>query len=77
MRTALSDFWRLAGEAGVLRVDPTGQYFLFPHAGEWRLYQRGIEAAFLLATGEGALAWAKEFGVPVPGDAGEGGGRGA
>ncbi|RTG95095.1 hypothetical protein [Thermus scotoductus] len=50
-----------------------------PPAARWEgeVYQRGIEAAFLLATGEGALAWAKEFGVPVPGDAGEGGGRGA
>ncbi|WP_428721007.1 hypothetical protein [Thermus sp.] len=54
------------GKASVVRVDGTGQYYLLRHPEYgWRLYQRGIEAAFLLAQGEEALYWAPEFRVPL------------
>ena len=70
MRTDLAEFWRIveeASEASVVKVDGTGQYYLVRHPElGWRLYQRGIEAAFLLAEGEKALYWAPEFRVPLP-----------
>ena len=60
-------FLRLLEEASLVRVDGTGQYYLLrhPEAG-WRLYQKGIACAFLLAQGEEALFWAPEFRVPLP-----------
>jgi len=63
----METFLRLLEEASLVRADGTGQYYLLrhPEAG-WRLYQKGIEAAFLLAQGEEALFWAPEFGVPLP-----------
>ena len=67
MRTDLAEFWRIVEEAGVVKVDGTGQYYLVRHPElGWRLYQRGIEAAFLLAEGEKALYWTPEFRVPLP-----------
>ena len=70
MRTDLAEFWRIveeASEASVVKVDGTGQYYLVRHPElGWRLYQRGIEAAFLLAEGEKALYLAPEFRVPLP-----------
>jgi hypothetical protein len=67
MREEMETFLRLLEEAPLVRTDSTGQYYLLrhPEAG-WRLYQKGIEAAFLLAQGEEALFWAPEFRVPVP-----------
>ena len=67
MREEMEAFPRLLEEASLVRVDGTGQYYLLRHpkAG-WRLYQKGIEAAFLLAQGEEALFWAPEFRVPLP-----------
>ncbi|WP_028490821.1 hypothetical protein [Thermus islandicus] len=66
MWTDLAEFWRIVEEASVVRVDGTGQYYLVRHPEHgWRLYQRGIEAAFLLAEGEEALRWAPEFRVPL------------
>lgn len=63
----MATFMRLLEEASWVRADDTGQYYLLQHpeAG-WRLYQKGIEAAFLLAQGEEALFWAPEFRVPLP-----------
>lgn len=67
MRTDLAEFWRIVEEASWVRTDPTGQYYLVRHPElGWRLYQRGIEAAFLLAREEGALFWAPEFRVVLP-----------
>ncbi|AEG34746.1 hypothetical protein Ththe16_2393 (plasmid) [Thermus thermophilus SG0.5JP17-16] len=67
MRTDLAEFWRIVEEASVVKVDGTGQYYLLRHPEHgWRLYQKGIDAAFLLAEGEGALYWAPEFRVPLP-----------
>ncbi|BCZ88184.1 hypothetical protein TthSNM17_24380 (plasmid) [Thermus thermophilus] len=67
MRTEMEEFLRLLEEASVVRVDGTGQYYLLRHPEVgWRLYQKGIEAAFLLAEGEKALYWAPEFRVPLP-----------
>jgi len=67
MRTEMEEFLRLLEEATEVRSDSTGQYYLVRSPGDtWRLFQRGIEAAFLLATGEEALYWAPEFRVPVP-----------
>ncbi|MGC8876509.1 hypothetical protein [Thermus sp.] len=66
MRTDLAEFWRIVEESTVVKVDGTGQYDLVRHPEHgWRLYQRGIEAAFLLAEGEKALLWAPEFRVPL------------
>jgi hypothetical protein len=67
MREEMATFLRLLEEASWVRADDTGQYYLLrhPEAG-WRLYQKGIEAAFLLAQGEEALFWAPEFRVPLP-----------
>ena len=62
MRTDLAEFWRIVEEASWVRTDPTGRH---PELG-WRLYQRGIEAAFLLAREEEALFWAPEFRVALP-----------
>jgi hypothetical protein len=63
----MEEFLRLLEEASVVRTDGTGQYYLLRHPERgWRLYQRGIEAAFLLAQGEDALHWAPEFRVPLP-----------
>ncbi len=73
MRTDLAEFWRIVEEASVVKVDGTGQYYLLRHPEVgWRLYQKGIDAAFpkvaalTLAEGEGALHWAPEFRVPLP-----------
>ena len=67
MRTNLAEFWRIVEEASVVKVDGTGQYYLVRHPElGWRLYQRGIEAAFLLAREEEALFWAPEFRVALP-----------
>ncbi|WP_343231623.1 hypothetical protein [Thermus brevis] len=73
MRTEMEEFLRLLEEASVVRVDGTGQYYLLRHPEVgWRLYQKGIEAAFpkvaalTLAEGEKALYWAPEFRVPLP-----------
>ncbi|SDF39226.1 hypothetical protein SAMN04488243_14815 [Thermus arciformis] len=67
MRTDLAEFWRIVEESSVVKVDHTGQYYLVRHPElGWRLYQRGIEAAFLIAEGEKALYWAPEFRVPLP-----------
>ncbi len=66
MRTDLAEFWRIVEEASVVKVDASGQYYLVRHPEHgWRLYQRGIGAAFLLAQGEEALHWAPEFRVPL------------
>jgi hypothetical protein len=67
MREEMETFLGLLEEASLVRVDDTKQYYLLlhPEAG-WRLYQKGIEAAFLLAQGEEALFWAPEFRVPLP-----------
>ena len=66
MRTDLAEFWRIVEEASVVRVDGTGQYYLVRHPEHgWRLYQRGIEAAFLLAEGEAARNWAPAVRVPL------------
>jgi hypothetical protein len=67
MREEMETFLRLLEEASLVRVDGTGQYYLLrhPEAG-WRLYQKGIECAFLLAQGAEALFWAPEFRVPLP-----------
>ncbi|MGM8838497.1 hypothetical protein [Thermus sp. 93170] len=68
MRTEMGEFLRLLEEASLVRVDGTGQYYLVRHPEHgWRLYQRGIEAAFLLAEGEEALHWAPEFRVRMEG----------
>jgi hypothetical protein len=72
MREEMETFLRVLEEAS-LRTDESGQYYLLrhPEAG-WRLYQKGIEAAFpkvatlTLAQGEEALFWAPEFQVPLP-----------
>lgn len=67
MKTELAEFLRLLGEAAAVGVDGTRQYYLLRHLETgWRLYQKGIEAAFLLAEGEAALYWAPEFKVPLP-----------
>jgi hypothetical protein len=67
MREEMETFLRLLEEAPLVRTDSTGKYYLLrhPEAG-WRLYQKGIEAAFLLAQGEEALLRAPEFRVPLP-----------
>nr|WP_277621418.1 hypothetical protein [Thermus arciformis] len=63
----MAEFWRIVEESSVVKVDHTGQYYLVRHPElGWRLYQRGIEAAFLIAEGEKALYWAPEFRVPLP-----------
>ncbi|MCS6867190.1 hypothetical protein [Thermus sp.] len=68
MRVEMAEFWRLLEDASEVHSDPTGQYYLVRLPGEgWRLYQRGIEAAFLLAEGEEALFWAPEFRVSAAG----------
>ncbi len=65
----METFLRLLEEAPLVRTDSSGQYYLLrhPEAG-WRLYQyqKGIEAAFLLAQGEEAFSRAPEFRVPLP-----------
>ena len=73
MREEMEAFLRLLEEASLARVDGTGQYYLLRHPEVgWRLYQKGIDAAFpkvaalTLAEGEGALHWAPEFRVPLP-----------
>jgi hypothetical protein len=67
MREEMETFLRLLEEASLVMADETGQYYLLrhPEAG-WRLYQKGIACAFLLAQGEEALFWAPEFRVPLP-----------
>jgi len=67
MKEEVETFLKLLEEASLVRVDNSGQYYLLrhPEAG-WRLYQKGIEAAFLLAQGEEALFRAPEFRVPLP-----------
>ncbi|AEV17309.1 hypothetical protein TCCBUS3UF1_p120 (plasmid) [Thermus sp. CCB_US3_UF1] len=63
----MAEFLQALEEAVWVRADATGQYYLLrAPGGPWRLYQRGIEAAFLLAEGEKALLWAPEFGVLLP-----------
>jgi len=63
----LAEFWRIVEDATIVRMDPTGWYcFVYhPDLGSG-LYQRGAEAAFLLA--QGAEAWERyrEFGIPCP-----------
>jgi len=69
----METFLRLLEEASLVRTDDTLQYYLLQHPEVgWRLYQKGIEAAFpkvatlTLAQGEEALFWAPEFRVPLP-----------
>jgi hypothetical protein len=47
MREEMETFLRLLEEASLVLADDTEQYYLLrhPEAG-WRLYQKGIEAAF-------------------------------
>ncbi|GAA6737475.1 MULTISPECIES: hypothetical protein [Thermus] len=69
MRVELAEFFKALEEASFVRADPTGQYYLVRLGGEWRLYQRGIDAAFLLLKEEAALLWAPAFQVPREGAA--------
>jgi hypothetical protein len=65
MRTDLVTFWLFVRASSSVQVDNTAQYFLLNHPSEgWLLYQRGLDAAFLLAVGEEALRWAPEFRIP-------------
>lgn len=60
-RVSIPDFDTLLAAATEVRSDRSGQYFLIRLPGEEpRFYQLGIEAAFLLAEGEQAQAWARE-----------------
>ncbi len=66
MRTDLAEFWRIVEEASVVKVDASGQYYLVRHPEHgWRLYQRGIGAAFLLAQGRRPSTGPRSSGCPL------------
>jgi len=67
VRTDLAEFWRILEDATIVRADPTGRYYFVHHPDLGSgLYQRGEEAAFLLARGAEAWERCREFDVPCP-----------